>query len=87
MLAVAVVEESAEILEPYVRNFLIFAMSDGIGLPTALKNDYHELIYELYCCAPQMVQGVLPYLKEQLVVCTTPSFSGSSPNCQPTQHA
>jgi sister-chromatid-cohesion protein PDS5 len=87
MLAVAVVEESAEILDPYVQQFFILAMSDGSGLPTALKKDYHELIYELYCCAPQMVQGVLPYLKEQLVVCTSPSFSGSSPNCQPTQYA
>ncbi|CAK9216146.1 unnamed protein product [Sphagnum troendelagicum] len=67
MLAVAVVEKSAEILEPYVQQFFSLAMSDGRGLPTALKKDYHELIYELYCCAPQMVQGVLPYLKEQLV--------------------
>jgi sister-chromatid-cohesion protein PDS5 len=40
---------------------------EGRGLQTGLKNDYHEIIYEIYSCAPQMLLDVLPYLKEELV--------------------
>ncbi|CAK9189716.1 unnamed protein product [Sphagnum troendelagicum] len=66
-LAVAVVENSADNLEPYVRSFLTLVILEGRGLQTGLKKDYHEIIYEIYSCAPQMLLAVLPYLKEELV--------------------
>jgi sister-chromatid-cohesion protein PDS5 len=64
---VAVVENSADNLEPYVRTFLTLVILEGRGLQTGLKKDYHEIIYEIYSCAPQMLLAVLPYLKEELV--------------------
>ncbi|CAN5952052.1 unnamed protein product [Sphagnum jensenii] len=47
-LAVAVVENSADNLEPYVRTFLTLVILEGRGLQTGLKKDYHEIIYEIY---------------------------------------
>jgi sister-chromatid-cohesion protein PDS5 len=64
---VAVVENCADNLEPYVRSFLTLVILEGRGLQTGLKKDYHEIIYEIYSCAPQMLLHVLPYLKEELV--------------------
>ncbi len=66
----AVVQNCADNLESHVRSFLTLVILEGRGLQTGLKKDYHEIIYEIYSCAPQMLLDVLPYLKEELVVCT-----------------
>lgn len=30
--------------------------------------DYHEIIYDVYHCAPQILSGVVPYLTGELLV-------------------
>lgn len=67
-LAVAVVEKCADKLEPYVQRFLTSVMLEGKVLDSGLHEDYHEVIYEIYCCAPQMLLAVIPNLTQELVV-------------------
>ncbi|KAL2634564.1 hypothetical protein R1flu_006043 [Riccia fluitans] len=66
-LAVAVVERCAEKLEPYVQKFLTSVMLEGKGLESELREDYHNIIYEIYRCAPQMLLAVIPNLTRELV--------------------
>lgn len=67
-LAIAVVEKCADKLEPYVRSFLTSVMVEGKSLDSGLHKDHHEIIYELYGCAPQLLAGVIPLINDQLVV-------------------
>jgi hypothetical protein len=71
-LAIAVVEKCADKLEPYVRSFLTSVMVEGKSLDSGLHKDHHEVIFELYCCAPQLLSGVIPHINDELVV---PSMS------------
>ncbi|KAL3693850.1 hypothetical protein R1sor_007501 [Riccia sorocarpa] len=66
-LAIAVVERCAEKLEPYVQKFLTSVMLEGKGLESELRDDYHNIIYEIYRCAPQMLLAVIPNLTRELV--------------------
>ncbi|XP_024357694.1 sister chromatid cohesion protein PDS5 homolog A isoform X2 [Physcomitrium patens] len=66
-LAIAVVEKCADKLEPYVRSFLTSVMVEGKSLDSGLHKDHHEIIYELYGCAPQLLAGVIPLINDQLV--------------------
>ncbi|KAL7213803.1 hypothetical protein ACSBR2_016356 [Camellia fascicularis] len=60
-LAMNVIERCAEKLEPGVKQFLISSMSGDNG-PLKSQIDYHEIIYDIYRCAPQILSGVVPYL-------------------------
>ncbi|XP_052202932.1 sister chromatid cohesion protein PDS5 homolog A isoform X2 [Diospyros lotus] len=65
-LAMNVIEHCAGKLEPGIKQFLISSMSGDRGsLPRQI--DYHEIIYDLYCCAPQILLGVVPYLTGELL--------------------
>lgn len=70
-LAIAVVEKCADKLEPYVRSFLASVMVEGKSLDSGLHKDHHEIIYELYGCAPQLLSGVIPCINDELVVQST----------------
>jgi hypothetical protein len=67
-LAVAVVERCADKLEPYVQKFLTSVMLENKRPESELQEDYHDIIYEIYRCAPQMLLAVIPNLTQELVV-------------------
>nr|GMD45653.1 sister chromatid cohesion protein PDS5 homolog A isoform X1 [Ipomoea batatas] len=65
-LAVDLIEQCTGKLEPGIKQFLLSSMS-GESRPHDFQIDYHEVIYDIYCCAPQILSGVVPYLTGELL--------------------
>ncbi|XP_010530075.1 PREDICTED: sister chromatid cohesion protein PDS5 homolog A-like [Tarenaya hassleriana] len=65
-LAIKVIEQCAPKLESDIKQFLITSMSGESRLSNS-QIDYHEVIYDLYRCAPQTLAGVAPYLMGELL--------------------
>ncbi|KAI4298831.1 hypothetical protein L6164_032348 [Bauhinia variegata] len=65
-LAMNVIQQSAGKLEPGIKQFLLSLMS-GDSKPVNSQVQYHGIIYDLYCCAPQILYGILPYLTGELL--------------------
>ncbi|XP_047310711.1 sister chromatid cohesion protein PDS5 homolog A [Impatiens glandulifera] len=65
-LAMDVVEQCSGKLEPYIKQFLISSIS-GETTSSDCPIDYHEIIYDIYSCAPQILSGVVPYLTGELL--------------------
>jgi hypothetical protein len=68
-LAVGVVQQCADKLEPYVQRLLTSVMLEGREAEVDLHEHYHDIIYEIYQCAPQMLLAVIPNFTQELVVC------------------
>eukprot|EP00250_Pteridium_aquilinum_P017571 c23690_g1_i1 orf=2-3739(-) len=66
-LAVGVVRHCAEKLEPYVQRLLTSVMLEGRTAEIDLHADYHDIIHEIYQCAPEMLLAVIPNLTQELV--------------------
>jgi len=66
-LAISVVQHCAEKLEPFVQRFLTSVMFEGKTARSDLQEDYHEIIFEIYQCAPQMLLAVIPNLTQELL--------------------
>lgn len=66
-LAISVVQHCAEKLEPFVQRFLTSVMFENKTARTDLQEDYHEIIFEIYQCAPQMLLAVIPNLTQELL--------------------
>ncbi|KAJ7523458.1 hypothetical protein O6H91_18G050900 [Diphasiastrum complanatum] len=66
-LAVAVVQSCAEKLETYIQRLLTSVMLEGKAPDSVLHGDYHDIIYEIYCCAPQMLLAVIPNLSQEIL--------------------
>lgn len=66
-LAVGVVQQCAGKLEPYVQRLLTSVMLEGRAAEINLHADYHDIIHEIYQCAPQMLLAVIPNLTQELV--------------------
>ncbi|KAL5704355.1 hypothetical protein ACHQM5_022795 [Ranunculus cassubicifolius] len=66
-LAVSVLQDCTEILEPFVRGFLTSAILDSDSVESELKEHYHEIILEISQCAPQMLLSVIPSLSHELL--------------------
>ncbi|KAI5081142.1 hypothetical protein GOP47_0004325 [Adiantum capillus-veneris] len=66
-LAVGVVRHCAEKLEPYVQRLLTSVMLEGRKAEIDLRADYHDIILEIYQCAPEMLLAVIPNLTQELV--------------------
>ena len=62
-----VIEQCSGKLEAGIKQFLISLMSGDNQLVNN-EIDYHEVIYDVYCCAPQILSGVVPYLTGELLV-------------------
>ena len=70
-----VIQQCVGKLEPSIKQFLLSLMSGDSELVNN-QVQYHGVIYDLYCCAPQIVSGVLPYITgELLVICDFFGFS------------
>lgn len=66
-LAMNVLGHCAGKLESCMKQFLISSMSgDKSSLNSQL--DYHEVIYDIYQCAPQILGGIIPYITGELLV-------------------
>lgn len=68
-LAMNVIEQCAGKLEAGIKQFLISSMS-GDSKSVKYQIDFHEVIYDVYRCAPQIIAGVAPYLTGELLVNT-----------------
>ncbi|KAJ9180800.1 hypothetical protein P3X46_009007 [Hevea brasiliensis] len=65
-LAMNVIEQCAGKLEPGIKQFLVSSIS-GDNRSENSQIDYHEVIYDVYCCAPEILSGVIPYLTGELL--------------------
>ncbi|GAB2298992.1 hypothetical protein Dimus_033068 [Dionaea muscipula] len=65
-LVMNVIETCTVKLEPVIKQFLISSMSDD-SRSSNVQIDYHEVIYDLYCCSPPILSGVIPYLTGELL--------------------
>lgn len=65
-LAMNVIQNSAGKLEAAVKQFLVTSMS-GENKPPYNLIDYHEVIYDIYRCAPQILSGIAAYLIGELL--------------------
>ncbi|KAA3478562.1 Sister chromatid cohesion PDS5 B [Gossypium australe] len=65
-LAMNVIEQCSEKLEAGIKQILISVMSGDNQLIKS-EIDYHEVIYGIYHCAPQILSGVVPYLTGELL--------------------
>ena len=63
-----VIEQCAPKVESDIKQFLISSLSGDSRFSTS-QIDCHEVIYDLYRCAPQCLSGVAPYLTGELLVC------------------
>lgn len=64
-LAMNVIERCAAKLGPAVKQFLISSMTGESSSNCHI--DYHEVIYDLYCCSPEILSGVVPFLTGELL--------------------
>ncbi|KAJ0240559.1 Uncharacterized protein HA466_0221710 [Hirschfeldia incana] len=65
-LAMKVIEQCAPKVESDIKQFLISSVS-GDSRFSSSQIDYHEVIYDLYRCAPQTLSGIAPYLTGELL--------------------
>ncbi|XP_061344321.1 sister chromatid cohesion protein PDS5 homolog A [Gastrolobium bilobum] len=65
-LSMNVIQQCVGKLEPTIKQFLLSLIS-GDSKPVNSKVQYHGVIYDLYCCAPQILTGVLPYVTGELL--------------------
>ncbi|XP_042494416.1 sister chromatid cohesion protein PDS5 homolog A isoform X2 [Macadamia integrifolia] len=66
-LAVSVIQHCSEKLGPLIQQFLTSCILDRDTMGSELKEFYHEIIFEIFQCAPQMVLPVIPTLTQELL--------------------
>ncbi|KAD2805787.1 hypothetical protein E3N88_39164 [Mikania micrantha] len=66
-LAVSVIEDCSQALEPFVCRFLNRCILDRDSVNSELKDSYHAIIFEIFQCAPQMLIAVVPNLTQELL--------------------
>ncbi|XP_059630755.1 sister chromatid cohesion protein PDS5 homolog B isoform X2 [Cornus florida] len=66
-LAVSVIQNCADELEPFVCGFLVSCISDRDAVGSEIKECYHEIIFEIFQCAPRMLLAVIPNLSQELL--------------------
>ncbi|KAK9057901.1 hypothetical protein SSX86_022740 [Deinandra increscens subsp. villosa] len=66
-LAMHVIGQCAGKLEPGIKHFIVKSMSGEETSALLSQIDYHEIIYDIYRCAPQALAGIIPYLSGELL--------------------
>ncbi|KAL4183551.1 hypothetical protein AMTRI_Chr11g98840 [Amborella trichopoda] len=66
-LSVSAIQNCAAKLEPSVRRFLTSSILDSGPTGSELQGSYHEIIFEIFQCAPQMLLSVIPNLIQELL--------------------
>lgn len=67
-LAVSIIQNCAEKLEPFICGFLTNCILNRDAVENELKEFYHEIIFQIFQCAPQMLLTVIPNLTHELLV-------------------
>jgi sister-chromatid-cohesion protein PDS5 len=67
-LAVSIIQNCAEKLEPFICGFLTTCILDRDAVENELKEYYHEIIFQIFQCSPQMLLAVIPNLTHELLV-------------------
>lgn len=67
-LAMNVIEHCAGKLEPYIKQLLVSSLS-GDNSYLNCSVDHHEVIFDIYQCAPEILTGIIPYITGELLVC------------------
>ncbi|CAA2987957.1 sister chromatid cohesion PDS5 homolog A isoform X1 [Olea europaea subsp. europaea] len=65
-LAMNVIGHCAAKLEPGIKQFLVSSIS-GDNRSLKCQINYHEVIYDIHRCAPQILLGVIPFLTGELL--------------------
>ncbi|XP_075075376.1 sister chromatid cohesion protein PDS5 homolog B isoform X5 [Nicotiana tabacum] len=66
-LAVSVIEKCSEKIEDIVSGFLRSCILNRDAVQSEIKEYYHDIIYEIFQCAPQMLLSVIPSLMNELL--------------------
>ncbi|XP_030933150.1 sister chromatid cohesion protein PDS5 homolog A isoform X6 [Quercus lobata] len=66
-LAVSIIQNCAEKLEPFICGFLTKCILDRDAVENELKEFYHEIIFQVFQCAPQILLAVIPNLTHELL--------------------
>ncbi|XP_065880511.1 sister chromatid cohesion protein PDS5 homolog B [Euphorbia lathyris] len=66
-LAVSVIKSCAEKLEPFICGFLTSCSLDRDAVESELKEFYHEILFKVFQCAPEMLLAVIPNLIQELL--------------------
>ncbi|XP_028067959.1 sister chromatid cohesion protein PDS5 homolog A isoform X5 [Camellia sinensis] len=66
-LAVSVIQNCEEELETRVSEFLTSCIVNRDAVGSELKEFYHEIIFEVFQCAPRMLLVVIPTLTQELL--------------------
>ncbi|XP_039137720.1 sister chromatid cohesion protein PDS5 homolog A isoform X2 [Dioscorea cayenensis subsp. rotundata] len=66
-LAISVIQNCAGKLEPSIRTFLTSCILKSDAPQSELKQFYHDIILEIYRCAPQTLFLVIPNLTQELI--------------------
>ncbi|XP_044511885.1 sister chromatid cohesion protein PDS5 homolog A isoform X2 [Mangifera indica] len=67
-LAVTVIQSCAEKLQPFVCGFLTSCFLDRDATLSELRELYHEIMFKIFQCAPQMLLAVIPNLIQELSI-------------------
>ncbi|CAL9170887.1 unnamed protein product [Musa hybrid cultivar] len=65
-LAMNVIEHCAGKLEPYIKQLLVSSLS-GDNSYLNCSVDHHEVIFDIYQCAPEILTGIIPYITGELL--------------------
>ncbi|XP_057757523.1 sister chromatid cohesion protein PDS5 homolog A-like isoform X1 [Arachis stenosperma] len=65
-LSMDVIQQCVGKLEPSIKQFFLSLMSGDSKLVNN-QVQYHAVLYDLYCCAPEVLSGVLPYITGELM--------------------
>ncbi|CAK8531255.1 unnamed protein product [Lathyrus sativus] len=60
-----VIQQCIGTLEPSIKQFFLKSLS-GESKPVNSQIQYHEVLYDICCCAPQILCGILPYVTGEL---------------------
>ncbi|XP_076907861.1 sister chromatid cohesion protein PDS5 homolog A-like [Bidens hawaiensis] len=66
-LAMSVIGQCAAKLEPGIKHVIVKSMSGDAASSSLSQINYHEIIYDIYRCAPQALAGIIPYLSGELL--------------------
>ncbi|XP_076925965.1 sister chromatid cohesion protein PDS5 homolog A-like isoform X2 [Bidens hawaiensis] len=66
-LAMSVIGQCAVKLEPGIKHVIVKSMSGEAASSSLSQINYHEIIYDIYRCAPQALAGIIPYLSGELL--------------------
>lgn len=64
-LSMNVIQQCIGTLEPSIKQFFLSLVS-GKSKPVNSQLQNHEVLYDICCCAPQILSGILPYVTGEL---------------------